>query len=46
MEIDDNQSKHRQVFDFNLVVIVPFMQEPAGKPLKCVDKSHVIDKSS
>ena len=47
MEIDDDQSKHRQVFDFNLVVIiVPFTQEPAGKPLKCVDKSRVIDKSS
>lgn len=38
MEIDDDQSKHRQVFDLNLVVIiVSFTQEPAGKPLKCVD---------
>ena len=58
MEVDDDQSKHRQVFNFNLI-IVPFAQEPAGKSLviiivpfaqepaeKCVDKSHMIDKSS
>ena len=73
MEVDDDQSKHRQVFNFNvpftqepaekslviiivpfaqepaeksLVIILPFAQESAEKSLKCVDKSHTIDKSS